>query len=195
MAIEKPYNGRVSFEEEINGITLINPVKRNYFILAFMIFWLCGWVMGEVFAIRTLITGDTPFGANLFMIGWLGAWTLGGGFVISIVFWQLKGRELIEFKSGVLTLKKEGALFYKQKSYDINEINHFKYDASAKINHPFFSSNRGFQDMIPFKQVGNISFSYGMKTISFGAGVDEPEVNYILKTLVEKEIVKQEQLA
>jgi hypothetical protein len=45
---------------------------------AFLIFWLCGWAVGEVFAATALFIKDTPMFARLFLLAWLGGWTVGG---------------------------------------------------------------------------------------------------------------------
>jgi hypothetical protein len=55
--------------------------------VCFLTLWLCGWVLGEVFASlvllgMTLDWGPMAGGAKgpplLFLVGWLGAWTIGG---------------------------------------------------------------------------------------------------------------------
>jgi hypothetical protein len=62
----------------------------RYGVAAFLAFWLCGWAVGEFFAIGALTglwggvakaqPGDMC--GSLFLIGWLGGWTLGGAFAI-----------------------------------------------------------------------------------------------------------------
>lgn len=151
MNIEQPYKGQVTIEENFNGLTITNPVKRTYFILAFLIVWFCGWVFGEVFAIKTLFFDSAPNGVNVFMLVWLVAWTAGGAFAFSIIFWQLKGKEIVDFNRGILTLKKEGAIFYKTKSFEINEISKFRFDGSMTTNQSAFGSRNMPPHLIPYK--------------------------------------------
>ena len=73
--------GRTTINTLPQGIELIIPSKKNYFLIMFLAFWLVVWVFGEVTAIGTLLTleGKAP---KLFMIAWLGACTVGGAFAM-----------------------------------------------------------------------------------------------------------------
>jgi len=56
----------------------------RFLMIAFMVFWLCGWAFGEVMAIRQVLLGIGG-GADLFLLIWLGGWTCGGVFAMFLM--------------------------------------------------------------------------------------------------------------
>jgi hypothetical protein len=54
----------------------------RYFIGAFLILWLGGWVFGFISVVSRLLAGK----ANTFFILWLGGWSIGGIFVIYFLY-------------------------------------------------------------------------------------------------------------
>ena len=79
------------------GMEITIPVKRNWFILLFLSFWLCGWLFGEIFVPTQFLHAGTTVG--LFMLAWLGMWTIFGLFAIYAWLWQLNGKEIITITS------------------------------------------------------------------------------------------------
>lgn len=95
--MELPYTGRAIFDDNFGNITITIPTKKNWFIIAFFcvwismwffgetsvsggifsanpggvdafeIVWLCGWTIGGLFAIRTIIWN--LFGKEIITIG------------------------------------------------------------------------------------------------------------------------------
>ena len=51
--METPYAGRATINDIYNGVEITIPAKRNPFIIIFLSFWLCGWLMGEIFALTS----------------------------------------------------------------------------------------------------------------------------------------------
>jgi len=70
--MEKPYNGRAIINEGSYGLGITIPTKKNWFLIIFLGAWLCGWVSGEISAIKSFITADfieRGIGSvNLFML-------------------------------------------------------------------------------------------------------------------------------
>jgi hypothetical protein len=54
--MEKPYNGRAIFQDNVTELQIVIPAKRNWFVIIFLGAWLCGWFMGESFALAS-VTG------------------------------------------------------------------------------------------------------------------------------------------
>ncbi|MCP9859925.1 MULTISPECIES: hypothetical protein [unclassified Cyanobium] len=58
----------------------------RFFVAAFLAFWLCGWLAGEVFAVSLLwkllstflTTGQGTLPATLFLLVWVSFWSVGG---------------------------------------------------------------------------------------------------------------------
>ncbi len=45
--MELPYSGRSVISELYNGIEIHIPARKNWFIVVFLSFWLCGWAVGH----------------------------------------------------------------------------------------------------------------------------------------------------
>jgi hypothetical protein len=181
--MEIPYNGRAIVEDNFDSVTINIPIKRNYFITIFLCFWLCGWFVGESFALSSLfgLGNNAP---QLFLLVWVCGWTLGGIFVIKTVLWQIAGKEIIEVGKGVLIIKKKGDWFKKARTYDLNECKAFRVKEDALFNtFGMLGGRRPFGGNTPS---GTINFDYGMKTIKFGEGVEEAEAKYLLGILKSK---------
>lgn len=183
MAFVQPALMRSTVTPEPNGIKVVIPAKRNWFILLFLTFWLCGWVVGEFSVPLVLFKQNTPAGAKLFSLAWLGGWTVGGGFAIYTWLWQLKGAEIITFTPSGLLKKRSIFGYGRQQEYSIQHINNLR--VATQGYNPFdFSSGGQFWGI----SGGTIAFDYGAKTYRFGAGLDESEANQIVKQM--KQLVK-----
>lgn len=64
---------KAKITETIYGLTIEIPAKRNWFVLAFLSFWLCGWLAGELFALSVVLNAirKGTWGAELFVLVWL----------------------------------------------------------------------------------------------------------------------------
>ncbi len=123
----------------------VRPEGRSrYFGAAFLAFWLCGWVVGEVFALGilagglwTLITGtpphphfDTVRGAALwpvagFLLLWLTLWTYGGiaaGWTLLRLLW---GEDRITLRADVLRLERRAAPLRRVRELRCDELHRF----------------------------------------------------------------------
>ncbi|OYU95212.1 MAG: hypothetical protein CFE21_12980 [Bacteroidetes bacterium B1(2017)] len=192
--MEKPYSGAATINESFEGFEIIIPTKKNWFVILFLGFWLCGWVFGEVFAL-TMLTG-LLFGkmefANLFMLVWLGGWTVGGFFAIKTFLWNLKGKEIITIGMGQLKIEKKGLLLAKPKTYDLIESKNFRAQEDNNGTDGIWGMQRN--SFAAFNSGGTIRFDYGLKTIKFAGGIDEAEANYIIEKLKTAGILKDSHL-
>lgn len=183
--MERPYKGRAIITDHYGNIDVVIPAKRQILVMLFLGFWLCGWLVGEGFALGALL-GLTSFGGgeifvSLFLAVWLIGWTLGGLFVMRIFFWMLLGKEVITLGQGRLTINKKGLLFSKPKTYDINEVKGLRVQETATIGGYTTTSRRSV-----LMNNGTIQFDYGMKTIKFGNGLEVAEGKHILLELKRK---------
>jgi len=186
--MEKPYKGRATIQDNITDLQIIIPAKRNWFIIIFIGAWLCGWLMGEVFALGAVIglLGGNP--ASLFILFWLIAWTVGGFFAFRTLLWTFKGKEIVTVGQGRLTIDKKGVLFYKPKTYDLNEVRNVRVqDENPGFNSPFGRRT----DFGTFNSGGTIRFDYGLQTVKFASGIDEAEAKYIIAKLTERRLLTE----
>ena len=177
--IETPSNGRAKIRKAGNGIEVQIPSRKNWFIIAFLCFWLCGWFFGEVFAISILFIGDLPiFSDEFFLLIWLAGWTIGGLFCITILLWSLVGQEIIKAENGVLEIGREIFSFKKSKKYHLKDVRHLTINPVS--HHDFWPM--GFQTNLFGLKGGVLKFDYGMKTLRFADGIDEAEGRLLLET-------------
>lgn len=181
--METPYSGRATVNDNFDSIEIVIPSKKNWFIILFMCAWMGGWVMGEFFAITSILKGETF--SNLFLVFWVIGWTVGGLFVIRTLVWNFSGHEIITATSGQLTIIKKAVIVLKSKTYDLNSAKDFRIldDGSNDI----FSSFGGRRtNPWSLDNGGLIRFDYGMETIKFAGGISEAEAKSILDKLKDK---------
>src|SRR4051812_19316099 len=78
-------------QERVDGVEQIRiPMRRNWFILLFISFWICGWTVGGIAAIHQVSRNF-----DWFLIFWLGAWALGWVFAAATICSQIAGSEII----------------------------------------------------------------------------------------------------
>jgi hypothetical protein len=62
------------------------PVRPDLRRVAFLGFWLCGWLVSLVYAVFHLLNGES----RAFLIFWLGVWTIAGGFALRALWAMLR---------------------------------------------------------------------------------------------------------
>lgn len=69
---------RMQVERDGDALTVRLASPCSCLEAAFISVWLCGWAVGEVFAVVMLFAPATPLPARAFLLLWLTLWTLGG---------------------------------------------------------------------------------------------------------------------
>lgn len=131
--------------------------------------------MGELFAIQDLLSGD-HVGIDFFTLIWLIGWTIGGVFISAVLLWSVLGQETIVVERRFLSLSKGLKDFgLRKRSYDLRTMDHLE------LNHePNKAGNYGAAGVFFGLIGGKIRFDYGMRTIKFGAGIDEAEARHLI---------------
>lgn len=174
-------NGKAKIEKPFSGLNIIIPSKKNWFALLFGTAWLGGWYLGFVNASSMLFSSRTgDFEVEGFLTFWLTVWTLGGLSIITLLLWGYFGQEkFITDKSKILFEKTVFGIGMKNR-LEISAIKNFRTEFG---NDSWFGGNRlAFWGLGP----GKIKFDYGLKTYSFGLGVDDAEAKYIVGLLKEQ---------
>ncbi len=184
--MESPHNGRADIYENYNGITITIPSVKNWFIIAFVGFILSTWSIGIIIAIvSALVGGNIPAIAIMLMLCFWAAFMI---IPFRVFLWTVMGKEILTFEAGVLTLEKKWLLFYKPKSYDLNEARNFRVQEDPLTGiMPFGMRPFGIFRM---GNSGTMRFDYGFQTIKFGDSIDEAEANYILAVLRSKRLIQ-----
>jgi len=169
--------GRSTVNELPQGIEVIIPAKKSYFVIFFLAFWLVGWAFGEISAIGALLDSENK-APTLFLSAWLGAWTIGGAFAILAWLWNIKGKEVVRVDGIELKHIRDFVLFKRSKEYELAHIKELRANTS---NTSMFNINAGME-FWGFTG-GSIAFDYGHSTHKFGAGLDEAEAKHIAETI------------
>lgn len=180
--MEQPYGGRASVTEAIDTIVVEIPARKNWAMIIFLCIWLCGWVLGECFGAGMVCSLNEGF-INVFALVWLCGWTLGGVMVFRKILWSIKGREIIIAGDNKLTIKRDMDLFFRPKTYDLNEVK------NMRVQDVYIATRIwGRRDMGLLDAAGNgiIRFDYGFKTVKFAAGIDEAEAIYLVDQIKKK---------
>ncbi len=153
------------------------PARRNWFVIPFLMFWLCMWTVGGIMAFTSLLSDF-----SLFLIFWLCGWAIGWIFAAATISWQLTGKELVRTVGHDLEVGYQMLGFKRMKLYRGADVRKLSVDAAGNLM-------RHFQISIPFyhgANFGTLKFDYGAKTFRFGSGVEEAEARAIIAKLAPK---------
>ena len=176
------------------GLSIGIPSKKNWYVIIFLSFWLCGWLMGELFAITSLFNEFGEGFFSLFILFWLAIWTLGGAMAIYSLLWQVFGREVIHVEGKVLSYQRMIFGFGRTRAFDIREI---KEMALAKEKAKDSKEKTGKNNLeTPWgMKSGKISFSYAGKKYRFASDVDKAEAEQLLQLLKDSPNFSEENFA
>ena len=178
MAVVPPAKPKATVEETASGLEVRIPARRNWFIILFLGFWLCGWAMGEVAVISQLAAGERDAGSSAFLLVWLAGWTLGGAFAIYVSVWSLAGRERVRLGASTLSIKREVFGIGRLREYELSHVRDLRTTPSPY--NPF-----DFRSALQFWGVGGgvVAFDHGAATVRFGASLEEGEAKAIIERL------------
>jgi len=168
---------KASVFDSPEGLVINIPTTKRWPVILFMGFWLCGWVVGESFAIRQLTTSKMPSAARLFLVPWLGAWTVGGCLAIYFWLWNLAGHEVVSLTPTSLAIRREILGFGPSREYDLPNVKNLRVDSA------FSRYSFGWSPTSRSMLGGSIAFDYGAKTFRFGSGLDEAEASHLVEVL------------
>lgn len=117
---------RSTITETYNGIEIIVPAKKQWFVIIFLGLWLCFWSVGEFFAVKTIFTGKIGIATGVYLFVWLSGWTYGGFFAFKSFWWIIAGQEVISFTKNDFIINKKGAFFYKATTYGTADAKNFR---------------------------------------------------------------------
>lgn len=180
--MESINNGRAKIQNSINGTQISIPSKKNWFVLLFGTAWLGGWYFGLTMALGTFSFGETGFvGVDGFMLFWIIGWSIGGAFVIGLLLWGYFGQEQFLIGSNQVELSKKVFGIGTNKVLKKSAVKNIRFN---EVQIDYFSGKNRFA--IWGIGEGKIKFDYGMKTYSFGLGLDDAEANYLIELLGKK---------
>ncbi|WP_139111148.1 hypothetical protein [Stappia indica] len=179
MQYELPTSDRVAVHRAPEGAVIIVRAKRHLLIMAFFLFWLCGWTVGGFSAAGALVSGAMKGNPSLFLVAWLGAWAVGWVLATASVLWMFAGKEqLVVTRTGVT---KTVSIPILSRSWHYNPA-HIARIRRHVVPQPLFGQ-RGFDN--PLGTSGGVAFDYGQTTVTFGTSIDDAEARLIMEALNE----------
>ncbi|GAB5505737.1 MAG: hypothetical protein Rhirs2KO_09000 [Rhizobiaceae bacterium] len=161
-------DSRITIRETADGLGIDNPGHRRMPIILFLLLWLGGWGVGEIFALREIFGGGGPLSADLFLIIWVTFWTIGGAAVWVFVLWQLFGVERLFITSGALVREIGLWRIRRRQVFDLAQVSDFKLSSAPAAPN---STNRA------------ISFKVAGEDQSFGVSMSREEATASLAAI------------
>ena len=178
MVFEKPPSGRARVRDNGYTLEIIIPARKNLFVIIFLMAWMGGWLMGEIFALSELVSiifkppdEGLPAGIDLFLLFWLIGWTIGGIAVFGFLAWMIIGREIITLTPEALSIGKRLFKIKRRKHYLLPDVKNLRLLPSY---------DTGFFNFSVLWQQPRLAFDFGMKTVKFAASIDEAEASSLL---------------
>ena len=157
-----------------DGVYLKTPALRNIPVMLFLSFWLCGWLIGGLNAIVSLLfSGHNLFG-KLFMIFWLGGWLFGVIIVTTTLLVLLSPGEEILISKTELVRDTRIPVIGKTYRYRTDQISNLRVaEISGRYQRPF-----------PVERKCMIEFDFQRATQGFGVGMDPADARYVVTELL-----------
>lgn len=181
MAKIQPHSSRVTIADTSQGLRIVIPYTRSWFVIFFLGFWICGWTVAEYMVSSQFLRGDAPPEGESFMLAWFAVWTVGGLFAIYALLWQVMGKEIVMVHGQVFRTRYDIGGFGFNKDYDLVQMRDLR-PAPVPFNPLDLSSSLQLWGV----GGGVIAFDYGAKTIRFGAGLDEGEAKEVVTAIKQR---------
>jgi hypothetical protein len=184
---------KIHVEETLDGLVITNtveiePINKTVSIIAALGLLITLIIQFQIIKVITEID-DAPTFVYVFLGLILVFLLYCQKIVLGLALFSILNKEIIECSNQQITVRKKWELSTK-KSYNTSKI--YKTEFDKPIYKGLFMQKYKSNYYKPLHK--NISFRYGLEIMTFGVDVSESEANYILNTLVEKGILKQEQV-
>ncbi len=194
------YTGTLASRAVVNdspeGLEIVIPAPRIWPVVVFLVLWLAGWVTGEVFALRQILS-PAPMLAKAFLAVWLAFWTFGGSAALSICVWMLVGHERVRLRQDVLTIQREAFGLGPTRAYELDRILNFRAQPMPPLTGMTVARSAQAPDgtqAVPAEQVKSvlrvvgirgpgISFTYARRPVRFGVALDPLEAQTLVTQL------------
>ncbi len=178
MAKIQPNPSRVTVTDTSQGLRIVIPCSRSWFVIGFLGFWICGWAVAEYMVSSQFLKGDAPPEGEWFMLAWFGVWTVAGLFAVYALLWQVMGKEMVTVHGQTVKTRQDIGGFGFTKEYDLVQMRNLR-TTQVSFNPLDLASSLQLWGV----GGGVIAFDYGAKTIRFGAGLDEGEAKEIVTAI------------
>lgn len=169
---------RARITEEPGELRVEIPARRDLRIVLYAAFFLGFWVLGEAAALHALLA-DPGGGRRLAAAVCLVPWTAVGAGVLAACLWLAAGRVVVTATDRALSLRCEALGIGTARAYDPAHVHALRL-APRWIFAP--KPALGFTLWIT-PGAGPIALDYGVRTVRFGNGLEEPEARRLVAAL------------
>jgi hypothetical protein len=167
--------------EFVDGIEQVRiPLRRNWLVLLFISFWICGWTAAGIGAMADVVVDP-----NAFMIFWLGMWAVGWLFAAGTIASQVAGSEIIRVVGRHLEIGIGVGKLRWRRRYRGDQIHNLDSSDPNPWGWQWWQA-QGLRSPFGRRRQGAIKFDYGSETIYAASSVDEPEGRMIIDWLAPK---------
>jgi hypothetical protein len=138
-------------------------------VIAFLGVWLCGWTMGEISALQSLLGAMDNIAAAGFLLVWLAGWTAAGAFTIYLFLYMTVGRERILVRADSILIRREILGLGRVRTYDLMSVRNMRVEMPRKRGPR--TGRTGW---------GLIAFDYNDQTVQFGMVFSPEEAQQIV---------------
>ena len=181
----EPSGPRSTITETPDGLRIVIPARRNWFLVLFIAVWLTMWVsIGGTFAYTSLVRAGLG-GLGLFVLAWSAIWLVTSATMLYNLLWLAAGREVITVSERSLSTRRRIGPFRAGRCYEYTaeHIRDLRPDAGLSGG-PWGSF--GWNMRWGGIGVGGMAFDYGSRTHRFGDGIDEAEAKQIIAVIVQR---------
>jgi hypothetical protein len=144
--------------------------------MAFLPFWIAGWTLGGLVALRRLIHG---YGDQIFLVIWLGVWLVGEVLATSEWLWTVFGYEVLNIRGGYVRVRR--TLFergFREKSFLLHDLSNLRAagDFGSKFPPGHIHGVWSFTG-------GNVAVDHGTETHRFGVDLEEQDARELVEAL------------
>lgn len=197
MHVESPGEGRAIIEHGPQDMTITTPAKCSGGLLVFLVFWLCGWAVGEFLVLWGAVTwlfgwsGDEAAPVStlvvLFMAAWLMLWTIGGIAALAALLWMLTGSEIVRVSSAGIEVLRYTLIWKRHRSYDARHIARLRLrPPRGRFDNDDTDSRNSASGMLNGFSDGSIKFDYGRKTVGFGLELDDADARHVAGEITQR---------
>jgi hypothetical protein len=190
------------------GLEIVIPAPRIWPVMVFLGLWLAGWMTGEVFALRQILS-PSPVPAKVFLAVWLAFWSFGGTAALSICVWMLVGHERVRLRPDALTIQREAFGLGPTRVYGFDRIRNLRAQPMPPLTEVTVTRGAQAPDgtrVVPAEQaktvlrvmgIGGpgISFTYANRPVRFGVALDPMEARGVVAQLVARHAFAEDQTA
>ena len=199
---------RAAVNDSPEGLEIVIPAPRIWPVMVFLGLWLAGWMTGEVFALRQILS-PSPVPAKVFLAVWLAFWSFGGTAALSICVWMLVGHERVRLRPDALTIQREAFGLGPTKVYGFDRIRNLRAQPMPPLTEVTVTRGAQAPDgtrVVPAEQaktvlrvmgIGGpgISFTYANRPVRFGVALDPMEARGVVAQLVARHAFAEDQTA